>query len=114
MQSEKQADGATVWTAEGMGGRSLARINDCRLENLQGDMRSTVYITGEADTWFSIPAVCRLMGKRIKGYVTGDGDGNLVLGEAISGDARTNHYAAFDAKAEGFIDALLAGSRVAA
>ncbi|TCJ93721.1 NAD(P)H oxidoreductase [Nocardia alba] len=43
-----------------------------------------------------------------------DDEGNLVLGEAISGDARTTHYAAFDAKAEGFIDALLAASRVAA
>ncbi len=77
--SEKQADGATVWKACWMSGRSLARINDCRLENLHGDMRSTVYITGEADTWFSIPAVCRLMGKRVNGYVTEDGEGNLVF-----------------------------------
>ncbi|MFF2393190.1 NAD(P)H oxidoreductase [Nocardia sp. NPDC058114] len=43
-----------------------------------------------------------------------DAEGNLVIGEAISGDARTTHYAAFDAKAEGFVDALLAASRVAA
>ncbi|MFD9550295.1 NAD(P)H oxidoreductase [Nocardia salmonicida] len=43
-----------------------------------------------------------------------DAEGNLVIGEAISGDARTTHYAAFDAKAEGFVDALLTASRVAA
>ncbi|WP_306796210.1 NAD(P)H-dependent oxidoreductase [Nocardia sp. XZ_19_369] len=43
-----------------------------------------------------------------------DAEGNLVIGEAIGGDARTAHYAAFDAKAEGFVDALLAASHVAA
>ncbi|MFD3509863.1 NAD(P)H-dependent oxidoreductase [Nocardia sp. NPDC058666] len=37
-----------------------------------------------------------------------DAAGNLVIGEAISGDARTTHYAAFDAKAEAFVDDLLA------
>lgn len=76
---EVQGDGAIVWNAKWIGGPSLARINNCRLENLEGDMRATVYITGEADTYFSIPAVCSLMGKRVKGYVTGDGEGNLVF-----------------------------------
>ncbi|MGY0497208.1 NAD(P)H oxidoreductase [Nocardia sp. FBN12] len=37
-----------------------------------------------------------------------DAEGNLVIGEAISGDARTTHYAAFEAKAEAFVDDLLA------
>ncbi|MFJ2667157.1 NAD(P)H oxidoreductase [Nocardia fluminea] len=41
-----------------------------------------------------------------------DTEGNLVIGEAISGDARTTHYAAFDAKAEGFVDDLLAAALV--
>ncbi|MGW5920669.1 NAD(P)H oxidoreductase [Nocardia fluminea] len=41
-----------------------------------------------------------------------DAEGNLVIGEAISGDARTTHYAAFDAKAEGFVDDLLAAALV--
>jgi len=77
--AEKQSDGATVWRANWMGGRPLSKIVDCRLDNLVGDMRTTVYITGEPDTWFSTPAVCRLFGKRVKGYVTGDGDGNLVF-----------------------------------
>jgi hypothetical protein len=62
-----------------MGGPSLAKIDKCRLENLTGDMRCTVYVTGEADTFFSVPAVCKLRGCRVRGYVTGDGDGNLVF-----------------------------------
>ena len=77
--STKQPDGAIVWCARWMGGEPLAKINNCRLDNLAGDMRSTVYVTGEPDTWFSIPAACRLMGCYVKGYVTGDGDGNLVF-----------------------------------
>jgi len=54
--SEKQADGAIVWRTQWIGGPSLAKIENCRLENMAGDMRRTVYITGEADTCFSIPA----------------------------------------------------------
>lgn len=77
--SETQADGAVVWSADWMGGPTLAKIVNCRLENLAGNMRRTVYITGDPDTYFSIPAVCKLMGCRIKGYVTGDGEGNLVF-----------------------------------
>lgn len=78
-QSEKQPDGAIVWRANWMGGPSLAKIDNCRLENLSGDMRRTVYITGDADTYFSIPAVCSLGGKRVRGYVTSDDSGNLVF-----------------------------------
>jgi len=76
---QKQDDGAKVWLAQWLGGPSMAKIENCRLENLAGNMRRTVYITGEADTAFSIPAVCKLAGKRIKGYVTGDDDGNIVF-----------------------------------
>lgn len=78
-ESETQADGATTWFSKWMGGPTLARINNCRLDNLSGDMRATVYITGEADTWFSIPAACRIKGARVRGYVTGDGEGNMVF-----------------------------------
>ena len=77
--SETQADNAIVWRANWIGGPSLAKIENCRLENLAGDMRRTVYITGEADTYFSIPAICKLAGARVKGYVTGDDNGNLVF-----------------------------------
>lgn len=78
-KSAKQADGATLWHAEWMGGPTLAKIDNCRLENLQGDMRRTVYITGEADTWFSIPAVCKIADCRVRGYVTNDDAGNAIF-----------------------------------
>jgi hypothetical protein len=77
--SEIQPDGAILWSSKWIGGPSLARINNCLLENLEGNMRRTVYITGEASDYFSIPAVCKLAGKRVKGYVTGNDDGNLVF-----------------------------------
>lgn len=77
--SEPQSDGATLWFTQWMGGPTLAKLTNCRLANLEGDMRRTVHITGEANTWFSIPASCSLGGKHVRGYVTGDGDGNYVF-----------------------------------
>lgn len=76
--SEKQSDGAIVWRAKWLGGPTLSKIQDCRLDNLAGDMRATVYITGEPDTFFSIPAICKIFGCRVKGYVTSE-EGNLVF-----------------------------------
>ena len=79
--SETQPDGAVIWRANWIGGPSLARINHCRAENLHGEPRLTVYITGDADTWFSVPAKARYLGKVINGYVTGESDDgdNLVF-----------------------------------
>ena len=79
--SVEQGDGAVAWYAEWMGGPSLAKIDNCRLESLAGDMRRTVYITGEPDTFFSQPAVCKLGGCRVRGYVTiaEDNSHNLVF-----------------------------------
>ncbi len=74
-----QADGATLWRTEWLGGPTLAKIENCRLENLVGDMRANVFITGEPDSYFSQPAVCSLFGKRVRGYVTSDDNGNLVF-----------------------------------
>ena len=71
---EVQVDGAIVWRAEWMGGPTLAKIENCRLDGLHGDLRRTVYITGEADTVFSVPAVCKIMECRVKGYVSVDDD----------------------------------------
>ena len=77
--SRPQADGAVLWFADWMSGPSLSKIQNCRLESLAGDYRRTVYITGEPDTMFSQPAICKIRGCRVKGYVTGDNDGNLVF-----------------------------------
>jgi hypothetical protein len=77
--AEKAPDGSIAWYSDWMGGPSLAKVDNCRLDNMAGAMRRTVYITGEPDTWFSIPAVCSLAGVRVKGYVTGDDDGNKIF-----------------------------------
>jgi hypothetical protein len=42
-------------------------------------MRRKVYATGEADTFFSVPAVTKIGRKRVRGYITGDDNGNLVF-----------------------------------
>lgn len=72
-------DGSIQWFTKWMGGPTLAKIENCRCDSLQGDMRANVYIQGEPDTYFSQPAKCYLFGKVVKGYVTGDEDGNLVF-----------------------------------
>jgi len=77
--SHSQPDGAMAWYAEWMGGPSLAKVENCRLINLQGEMRRTVTITGEPDTWFSQPAECSIAGVKVRGYVTGDNEGNFVF-----------------------------------
>lgn len=75
-----QDDGAIVCYTKWLGGFSVARIDNCRLDSLVGNMRRTVYITGEAeaDILFSIPAVCKLFGCLVRGYVTTK-DGNVVF-----------------------------------
>lgn len=78
-KAETQKDGAVCWYSEWMGGPTLAKIENCRLANLVGDMRRTVTITGHADSYFSIPAECSVAGVRVRGYVTGDADGNTVF-----------------------------------
>lgn len=76
--STKQPDGATVWHASWMGGHTLSKINNCRVIN-EGNLRRTVYATGEPDTWDGLtPAVCKINGKRVKGYAMPDND-NLVF-----------------------------------
>jgi len=77
--SMHQRDGAIVWHAEWIGGPTLARVNNCRLENLEGDMRRTVHVAGEPDTYFSIPARCMIAGRSVSGYLTTDDDGLLVF-----------------------------------
>ena len=74
-----QKDGAVCWYANWMGGQSLVKVDSCRLDKLQGEMRRTVYPQGEADTYFSQPAKCKLAGKIITGYLSRDDDGNLVF-----------------------------------
>jgi len=79
-RSEPQKDGATLWFADwAYGSPQLSKIENCRLDNMIGDQRATVYIQGDADTFFSIPAKCSFKGVGVRGYVTGDGEGNCVF-----------------------------------
>ena len=72
---ELQADGGRAWFTIWIGGPTLAAIENCRLINMAGNMRRTVVITGEPDTYFSIPAECSIGGCKVKGYVTGTEEG---------------------------------------
>ena len=71
--STPQPDGAVLWFAQWMGGPSLAKIQNCRIDGTE--KRLTVYVTGEPDTYFSQPAATRVKGRHIAGYVTGDDNG---------------------------------------
>jgi hypothetical protein len=52
-----------------------AKVEHCPIDGTA--LRRTCYATGYADTFFSIPAVCTVRGKRIKGYFSSakDADG---------------------------------------
>jgi len=74
--SEPQSDGSIQWSTRWIGGPSLSKIENCRIEG--SELRRTVYTTGEPDTYFSQPAACQVKGKTVRGYVTGE-DGVLVF-----------------------------------
>lgn len=82
----KQSNGAIPWYSNWMGGPSLALIYNCPIANSTLTPR-TVYVRGEADTFFSIPAACRYKGKTIRGYITTDDNKEYVfrpyMGELI-------------------------------
>lgn len=60
------ANGAIAWVTKWMGGPTLAKILNCSTP----DGPRAVYITGEPDTYFSIPAACRVGKRYVRGYVT--------------------------------------------
>jgi hypothetical protein len=59
-------NGAVPWYTRWMGGPSLALIRNCPTPFGP----RTVYIQGEPDTFFSVPAACSRKGKRVMGYLT--------------------------------------------
>ncbi len=79
-QGPTQSDGAIPFYTRWMGGPTLALIRNCRIENYAVIAPRTVYIRGEADTWFSLPAACTYRGKTVTGYVTSvDSSGEYVF-----------------------------------
>ena len=77
--SKPMPDGAVAWFAKWFGGPSLAKIDACHIHGTT--LRRTVYVTGEPDTWFSIPAATRVKGRYVGGYLTGSDnvEGALVF-----------------------------------
>ncbi len=67
-------NGSTPWFCEWIGGPTLSKIENCPVDDIRIKVR-TVYITGEPDTYFTVPAAFSLKGKRIKGFVSYDEDG---------------------------------------
>lgn len=67
-----QSNGCVPWYTRWMGGPTLSLIRRCPTPFGP----RTVYIRGEPDTWFSIPAACEFRRRTIHGYVTTDNSGN--------------------------------------
>lgn len=78
---EKHAklDGSVQWFVHWMGGATLSKIANCRWESLNGEPRVTAYVQGEPDTFYSQPAKAHYLGRVVNGYLTGDGEGNIVF-----------------------------------
>ena len=66
---EPCANGARPWYSEWMGGQSLAKIEACPIDGYPHIAPRMAYITGEADTWFSIPAAIKYKGRSVRGYI---------------------------------------------
>jgi hypothetical protein len=65
------ANGAQPFYANWMGGPTLALIRNCPIETKGVSIPPrTVYVRGEPDTAFSIPAACSYRGKIVKGFIT--------------------------------------------
>lgn len=59
-------NGAIPHYCNWVGGPTLAKLERCPT----GQGLRMVYITGEADTFFSLPAACKVKGKTVRGFVT--------------------------------------------
>jgi len=68
---EPYPNGAVPWFTEWMGGPTLALFRDCPTPFGP----RTVYVTGEADTYFSLPAACQFRGRAVRGWVGFDENG---------------------------------------
>jgi hypothetical protein len=79
-RGDPNPDGSIPWFTDWVGGPSLAKIENCRFDEDAPNERRTVYITGDADTFFSQPGVCQWKGKRVKGFITQDEMGPVFHG----------------------------------
>lgn len=85
----QQQNGGIPWFTNWMGGPSLALIRNCKIEracprelvacNCHTITPRTVYVRGEPDTTFSIPAACTYKRKTMQGYIALDDNGEYVF-----------------------------------
>ena len=76
---EKQTNGGVPHYSNWMGGPTLALVKNCPIQNRTHLSPRTVYVRGEPDTWFSIPAACTYKGKTVTGYLTTDDNREWVF-----------------------------------
>ena len=75
-RSETTEHGQTLWFADWMGGPTLSKVESCHCED--GKSR-TAFISGEPDTWFSVPAYVHHKSKRVRGYITSGENGYTFI-----------------------------------
>lgn len=71
--AEPFSNGGVPWFTRSFAGQTLAKISNCIIHGGWITPR-TVYVTGQPDTWFSIPAACVYRRRIIRGYITADED----------------------------------------
>ena len=64
---EPEPNGSIELRTDWLGGPSLAGVRNCPCPDGKPRM---VYVRGEPDTMFTIPAACSIKGKRQSGYLT--------------------------------------------
>lgn len=74
---EVRSNGSVPHYTKWAGGPTLALIRHCPIVNVAGASPRTVYITGEPETWFTVPAVCKIKGKGVRGMVRITNDGGF-------------------------------------
>jgi hypothetical protein len=77
--SERQSDDSVIWSAKWLGGPTIAKVENCRIDSLSGNWRVNAHVSGDADTYFSIPAYCYIKGIKVRGYLTTDENGLIVF-----------------------------------
>lgn len=88
---EKCENGSVPWYAKWVGGPSLALVKDCPVELATQvgpawkyeykreplATPKTVYVTGEAYTWDSLPAACKIKGRTVRGSLSRNEQGYI-------------------------------------
>jgi hypothetical protein len=75
---EAYPNGAVPHYTRWMGGPTLALVRNCPIVGVDNVSPRTVYVRDHADTYFSVPAACKIKGKTIRGSLCYQDD-NLVF-----------------------------------